>query len=165
MSADAQTETPRIGAVLYLASNRPLYLPDFLAEFHKNRPLGLLEKTGKELHRAFFRAGKSNFALELHHTPVPQAISDSVVHSTLHWPTAGAALALHPAYLSAAGAVEDRGFLTLASDLTKAIAALVSVTDALAVCWLNGPALTPAKKFAATAAECLTRDSTRSRCG
>jgi hypothetical protein len=153
MSADAQTDSPKIGAVIYLASNRPLHLPDFLAEFHKNWPLGLLEKTGKELHRAFFRAGQSNFALELHHEPVPQAITDSVVRSTLHWPTAGAALALHPAYLSAAGSVENRDFLTLASDLTKAIAALVSVTDALAVCWLNGPALNPAKKFAATARE------------
>jgi hypothetical protein len=153
MSADAQTEPQKIGAVIYLSSNRPLHLPDFLAEFHKNWPLGLLEKTGRELHRAFFRAGKSNFALELHHEPVPQAITDSVVRSTLHWPTADAALAHHPAYLSAAGSVENRGFLTLASDLTKAIAALVSVTDALAVCWLNGPALTPAKKFAATARE------------
>jgi hypothetical protein len=115
--------------------------------------LGLLEKTGKELHRAFFRAGRSKFALEMHHTPVPQAITDSVVHSTLHWPAAGAALALHPAYLSATGSVENGGFLTLASDLTKAIAALVFATDALAVCWLNGPGLTPAKKFAAMARE------------
>jgi hypothetical protein len=153
MSAAAPPEPQKIGAVLYLASNRPLHLPDFLAEFHKNWPLGLLEKTGKEPHRAFFRAGKSNFALELHHEPVPQAITDSVVHSTLHWPTAGAALALHPAYLSVAGSVENRGFLTLASDLTKAIAALLPVTDSLAVCWLNGPALNPAKKFTATARE------------
>ena len=56
MSADAQPEPQKIGAVVYLSSNRPLHLPNFFAEFHKNWPLGLLEKTGKELHRAFFRA-------------------------------------------------------------------------------------------------------------
>jgi hypothetical protein len=153
MSADAQAETPKIGAVIYLSSNRPLRLPDFLAEFHKNWPQGLLEKTGKELHRAFFRSGKSNFALEMHHTPVPQAITDSVVHSTPHWPNAAQALSPHPAYLSVAGSVENRGFLTLACDLSRAIAALLPVTDSLAVCWLNGPALNPARKFTATARE------------
>jgi len=153
MSADAQHEPQKIGAVVYLSSNRPLHLPDFFAEFRKNWPLGLLEKTGKELHRAFFRAGKSDFALEMHHTPVPQAITDSVVHAALHWPTADQVLSVHPAYLAVAGSVENRGLLTLACDLTKAIAALLPITDALAVCWLNGPALNPAKKFTATARE------------
>lgn len=153
MAADAQPETSKIGAVIYLSSNRPLHVPDFLSEFHRHWPQGLLEKTGKELHRAFFRAGQSNFALELHHAPVPQPITDSVVHSTLHWRTAGATLALHPAHLVVAGSVERGGFLTLACDLTRAIAALASVTDALAVCWLNGSALNPAKKFTATARE------------
>ncbi|HYU47741.1 MAG TPA: hypothetical protein VEK84_16390 [Terriglobales bacterium] len=153
MSADAHTEPQKTSAVLYLSSNRPLHLPDFLAEFHKNWPLGLLEKTGKELHRAFFRAGRSNFALELHHTPVPQALSGAVIHNTLHWPNAAEALSSHPAYLSATGSPGNGGVLTLASDLTKAIAALVFATDALAVCWLNGPALTPARKFAETARE------------
>jgi len=155
MSADTQSEPSNMGAVIYLASNRPLRVPDFLSEFERQWPQGLLEKTGKELHRAFFRAGQSNFALELHHTPVPQPITDSVVHSTLHWPTAGATLALHPAHLAIAGAADRRGSLTLACDLTRAAAALVSVTDALAVCWLNGCALNQAKKFTATAREML----------
>jgi hypothetical protein len=153
MSADAQPEPQKIGAVIYLSSNRPLHLPDFFAEFHKNWPLGLLEKTGKELHCAFFRAGKSDFALEMHHSPVPQAITDSVVHTTLHWPTAAPTLSLHPAHLAVAGSAKKGGFLTLACDLTKAVAALLPVTDALAVCWLNGPALNPAKKFTTTARE------------
>ncbi|MBZ5654104.1 MAG: hypothetical protein LAO56_02370 [Acidobacteriia bacterium] len=155
MSAHPQTEPHKIGAVIYLASNRPLHVPDLLSEFHRSWPQGLLEKTGKELHRAFFRSGQSNFALELHHTPVPQPITDSVVRATLHWPTAGPALALHPAHLEVAGSAERRGGLTLARDLTRAIAALVSVTDALAVCWLNGSALNPAKKFTVTAREML----------
>ena len=155
MPAEAQPETPKIGAVIYLSTNRPLRLPDFLAEFHKNWPQGLLEKTGKEPHRAFFRSGKSSFALEMHHSLVPRAITDSVVHSTLDWPNAEQALSRHPAYMSVAGSVENRAYLTLACDLTRAVAALLPVTDALGVCWLNGPALNPAKRFAATAREML----------
>src|SRR5258708_7736807 len=70
MSAESQHEAKKVGAVIYLATNRPLHLPDFLAEFHVSWPHLLLQKTGKEPHRALFRVGKSDFALELHHTPV-----------------------------------------------------------------------------------------------
>src|SRR5260221_10825976 len=74
MSAESQHEAKKVGAVIYLATNRPLHLPDFLAEFHLSWPHLLLQKTGKEPHRALFRVGKSDFALELHHTPVPQEV-------------------------------------------------------------------------------------------
>ncbi len=156
MSAEPQHEAKKVGAVIYLATNRPLHLPEFLAEFHRNWPSLLLEKTGKEPHRVLFRVAKSNFALELHHTPVPPDISDPVIHSTLHWPLAGDALAHHQAYLSAVESGENSGVLgvlNLACDLTKAIAALLPVTDSLAVCWLNGPALNASKSFVATARE------------
>ena len=156
MSAEPQPEAKKVGAVIYLATNRPLHLPEFLAEFRRNWPGLLLEKAGKEPHRALFRVGKSNFALELHHTPVPPDVSDPVINSTLHWPVAGDALAHHQAYLSAVESGENSGVLgvlNLACDLTKAIAALLPVTDSLAVCWLNGPALNASKSFVATARE------------
>lgn len=155
MSAEPQHEAKKVGAVIYLSSNRPLHLPDFFAEFHRSWPSLLLEKTGKEPHRALFRVGKSNFALELHHTPVPHDISEPVINSTLHWPVAGDALAHHQAYLSVVESEEHSGALNLACDLTKAIAALLPVTDSLAVCWLNGPALNSSKGFTATAREML----------
>lgn len=41
----------------------------------------------------------------------------------------------------------------MASDLTCAIASLLPVTDSLAVCWLNGPALNRAQTFISTAHE------------
>jgi hypothetical protein len=153
MSAETQHETKKVGAVIYLSTNRPLHLPDFLAEFHRSWPHLSLEKTGKEPHRALFRVGKSNFALELHHTPVSQDVTEPVVHSTLHWPVADAALARHRAYLSVVESGENSGVLNLACDLTKAIAALLPVTDSLAVCWLNGPALNCSESFADTARE------------
>ncbi len=109
MSAEPQHETKKVGAVIYLATNRPLRLPDFLAEFRRNWPHLSLEKTGKEPHRALFRVGRSDFALELHHTCVPQPVTELVVHSTLHWPMAAAALAHHQAHLSVAGSA---GFAT-----------------------------------------------------
>ncbi len=153
MHAAGHPEPQPLGAVIYLATNRPLHLPDFLAEFHKSWPLGLLEKRGKELHRAFFRSGQSDFALEMQHTPVPQAVTDRVARHTLHWPLAEQTLAHHVAHLALTSPADSRSPLTLACDLTKAVAALLPVTDSLAVCWLNGPALNSARKFAATARE------------
>src|SRR5271169_4185301 len=100
MPAESQHEAKKVGAVIYLSSNRPLHLPEFFAEFHQSWPNLSLEKTGKEPHRALFRVGKSDFALELHHTPVPQSVTEPVADSTLHWPMAGAALAHHRAHLS-----------------------------------------------------------------
>jgi hypothetical protein len=155
MSEEGQHETRKIGAVIYLASNRPLHLPEFFAEFHRSWPHLLLEKTGEEPHRALFRAGKSNFALELHHTPVPQEVSEPVIHSTLHWPMAGDALAHHRAYFSVTGSAASRDVLALACDLTKAVVALLPVTDALAVCWQNGSALNSSQTYAGIAREML----------
>jgi hypothetical protein len=43
--------------------------------------------------------------------------------------------------------------LCLACDPTKAIAALLPVTDSLAVCWLNAPALNSSKSRVETARE------------
>jgi hypothetical protein len=153
MSAERQLETKKVGAVIYLASNRPLRLPDFLAEFRRSWPHLSLAKTGKEPHRALFHVGHSDFALELHHTRVPQQVTDPVVNSTPHWPMAGAALAHHQAHLSVLETAENRDVLTLACDLTKAIAALLPVTDALAVCWLNGPTLNSSETFVNSARE------------
>jgi len=153
MSAESQLEAKKVGAVIYLATNRPLHLPDFLAEFHRSWPHLLLQKMGKEPHRALFRVGKSDFALELHHTPVPQEVTEPVVHTALHWPMASAALAHHKAHLSVVESAENRDVLTLACDLTKAIASLLPVTDSLAVCWLNGPALNSSESFVSTARE------------
>ena len=153
MSAESHHEAKKVGAVIYLSTNRPLHLPDFLAEFHQSWPHLSLQKTGKELHRALFRVGKSDFALELHHTPVPQEVTQPVVHATLYWPMAGAELIRHRAHLSVAQSAENSGILSLACDLTKAIAALLPVTDSLAVCWLNGPALNSSESFVDTARE------------
>jgi hypothetical protein len=153
MCAADNPEPEPFGAVIYLSTNRPLHLPDFLAEFHKSWPLGTLERTGKELHRAFFRSGRSDFALEMRHTPAAQSITDRVARHTLHWPLAEQLLASHRAHLIVTGPAESRSALTVACDLTKAIAALLPVTDSIGVCWLKGPALNLARTFINTARE------------
>lgn len=75
MSVASHNEAKKVGAVIYLSTNRPLHLTDSLTEFHQSRPHLLLQKTGKEPRHALFRVGKSDFALELHHTPVPQEVT------------------------------------------------------------------------------------------
>jgi hypothetical protein len=153
MPAESQREPTKAGAVIYLASNRPLHLPDLYAEFHENWPSQSLEKTGREPHRAFLRAGRTDFSLEFHHSSVPQAITEPVANSTLHWPTAPTVIGRHVAHLKLLGSPMSQGILTLTCDLTRAIASLLAVTDSLAVCWLNGPALNQSKTFISTARE------------
>jgi hypothetical protein len=153
MPEGLQREPTKAGAVIYLSSNRPLHLPDLFAEFRDNWPSQSLEKTGREPHRALFRSGRSDFSLEFHHSPVPPAITEPVANSTLHWPTAPAALSRHVAYLELAGSPVSQGSLTLTCDLTRAIASLLAVTDSIAVCWLHGPALNQGKTFITTARE------------
>src|SRR5215470_13038998 len=150
MAIAVHPEPERIGAFVYLSSNRPLHLPDFFAEYYKTWPLGLLERTGKEFHRATFRSGRSDFAVELKHEPVPAAVTERVSRQTLHWPLAAHALSGHPAHL-VVHSLNNRTPLSLASDLTRAIVALLPVTDSLAVCWMNGFALHSAKNFGAMA--------------
>lgn len=150
---DLYSEQQRIGAVVYLASNRPLRLADYFAEFRDNWPSLSLEKTGSEPHRVAFRVGRSNFSLELHHAPVPHAITEPVADSTLRWPTAATALSHHVAHFELSATPFGPGILALTCDLTRAIASLLPVTDSLAVCWLNGPALNPARTFISTARE------------
>ncbi len=152
-SAGPQTDPQRIAAVIYLSSNHPLHLPDFFTEFHDNWPSLTLEKTGKEPHRVFFRVGRSNFALELHHSQVSRAITEPVANTTLQWPIAAAALEHHVAHIELSGSPTGQSVLGFSCDLTRAIASLLSVTDSLAVCWLNGPALNQARTFTATARE------------
>lgn len=160
MSAEPQRESnsapAKPTAVIYLSSHRPLRLVDFFTEFHDNWPSISLEKTCHEPHRACFRAGRSEFWLEFHHSPVPDAITEPVVNSTLHWPTALTALARHVSYLEVIGLRSTHGLLTLTCDVTRAIATLLAITDSIAVCWLNGPALNQAKTFIATAREMLS---------
>ena len=48
MSVASHNEAKKVGAVIYLSTNRPLHLPDSLTEFHQSRPHLLLQKTGKE---------------------------------------------------------------------------------------------------------------------
>jgi hypothetical protein len=83
---------------------------------------------------------------------VPDAISEPVAETTLHWPGAAASIAHHVAHVELSGS-PDGGVLTFSSDLTRAVASLLPVMDSIAVCWLNGPALNSAKEFVMTAQE------------
>jgi hypothetical protein len=148
----APQEARKLGAVVYLSTQRPLRISDFIGEFHENWPSHSMEKIGKEPHRALFRTGRSDFALELRHAPVPLSITEPAANATLYWPAATAVLAGHVAHLKLSASM-GAGVLTVTCDLTRAIASLLAVTDSIAVCWLNGPALNPAKTFVATARE------------
>lgn len=54
--------------------------------------------------------------------------------------------------------MDDGETFILASDLTKAVAALLAITDSLCVCWLNAPVLALRHDFLRIASELLRVD-------
>lgn len=57
-----------------------------------------------------------------------------------------------------AATTDDGETVVLASDLTKALATLLAITDSLCVCWLSGPVLTLRDDFVGIANELLRMD-------
>jgi hypothetical protein len=111
---------------------------------------------GRNGNLAYFGSGGSHFAVELRHATIPQEVTNSALPSR-DWPDAEKDLALHVAHLKTVGSPEPGGAFRLAFDLTRAIVALLDLTDAIGVCWLNlnGSVLHPASDFAAIASETL----------
>src|ERR1700732_3558527 len=104
----SRNEARKVGAVIYLSTNRPLHLPDFLAEFHQCWPHLLPQKTGKEPPEpcsvSASPTSHSNFITR----PSRKRLLGPFVHATLHWPEADAVLAGHPAHRSVAESAENR---------------------------------------------------------
>jgi hypothetical protein len=108
ISVASRNEARKVGAVIYLSTNRPLHLPDFLAEFHQCWPHLLPQKTGKEPPEpcsvSASPTSHSNFITR----PSRKRFLGPFVHATLRWPEADAALAGHPAHRSVAESAENR---------------------------------------------------------
>jgi len=58
-----------------------------------------------------------------------------------HWPEAQKELEQHVAHLKMAASVEPNSALKTAFDLMRTIYSLLSVTDAIGICWLNASIL------------------------
>jgi hypothetical protein len=152
MSPDTSSSN-KIGAAVYLKNLGALRLSEFAHEFKQLWPSHSFLNTGKEPDAAFFQVDESEFAVHLRRTQIPASATEAVLTDTNHWPDARFVLDKHKAHLAVVGTVERGKELHFASDLTKAIVALLGVTDSMAVFWLNGPVLHPAEDFAAIAKE------------
>jgi Domain of unknown function (DUF4261) len=159
MSAEKQAGSEKLGAVIYLRTAPPLRLAEFVSKFHERWPELPLANEGRNGNLAYFGGGDSHFAIELRHATIPQEITNSALPSR-HWPDAEKDLALHAAHLKIVASPEPDGAFRLAFDLTRAIVALLDVTDPIGVCWLNssvlnGSVVHSARDFVAIASEML----------
>jgi Domain of unknown function (DUF4261) len=160
LSGEKQAGSEKVGAVIYLRTAQPLRLAAFVSKFHQRSPGLRFTNEGCDGNLTYFGTGDdSHFAIELRHETTPQAVTNSALPSR-HWPDAEKDLALHKAYLKIVASSEPDGALTLAFDLTKVIVALLCVTDAIGVCWLNGSVLSgsvvhSSQDFTAIATEML----------
>jgi hypothetical protein len=130
-------EPPRskkVGAVIYLSTNRPLHLPDFLLNSTKAGRICYSRRRARSHPRPVpCRQARLRTRTSSHARPARgYSARPSTPHCTGRRRTP--VLAGHQAHLSVAESAENSGVLGLACDLTKAIAALLPVTDSPAVC-------------------------------
>lgn len=150
--------TRKLGVAIYLKSFAPVRIEKFVSDFRKNWPETPCKVEGEEPNVARLKIGRSHVAIELRHKCVPDSLTDSVLATTLHWPTAKQDISTHTAHLAVAASINDGESVVLASNLTKAVATLLPITDSLCVCWLNGPVLTLRDDFVSIAKELLRMD-------
>lgn len=148
----------KLGAAIYLKSFALIPIQKFASHFRRNWPGTLCEAESEEPTVARLKIGLSHVAIELRRTFVPDSLTDSVLQTTLHWPTAKHDISAHTAHVAVTASIDDGETVVLASDLTKAVATLLAITDSLCVCWLNGPALTLRDDFVSVANELLRMD-------
>lgn len=148
----------KLGAVLYLKSFAPIPIERFVSCFRREGPGTPYEVEGEEPTVTRLKIGLSHIAIDLRRTLVPDSLTKSVLETTLYWPTAKHDTSTHLAHVAVAASMDDGQTFILASDLTKAVAALLAITDSLCVCWLNGPVLALRHDFLRIASELLRLD-------
>lgn len=149
----SQSASSKLGTAIYLKSYRP-FLAAFVSDFRRRWPNESLTEEGKDRNCAFFTTGDSQFVVELRNEAIPQGVTDAALPSAIrYWPTAETELAPHIAHLKIATTLETGKELDLARALTKMVVSILSVTDSIGVCWLNGPVLHSAQSFVAIASE------------
>jgi hypothetical protein len=129
-------------------------LADFISDFRKRWPNETLLDEGQQKNLAYFSVGDSSFAIELRYRPVPQGVTDEALPSAIrHWRSAKKDLASNLAHLAIATSLVDGKGLDSACALTRVVVALLSVTDSIGACWLNGPVLHTAESFVGIATQ------------
>ncbi len=149
-----EAPSSKLGAAIYLRNGGPLHLAAFVSDFEKRWPEESLIREGEDRNCAYFAVGDAQLAIELRYERIPQDVTAAVLPGSMrHWPTAETELAPHLAHLKIATTARRGRELSAASALTKTVVALLSITDSIGVCWLNGPALHSAREFIAIASE------------
>lgn len=145
----------KLGAAIYLRSFEPLADARFVSDFRSRWPETKCENETEVANRSHFKVGQSHIAIEVRPTRIPDSVSNAVLESTLHWATAKEDLSAHVAHIVVAASIEHDDTFLLAADLTKAVVSLLAISNALCVCWLNGPVLSLRDDFMKIASELL----------
>jgi len=152
---NAYSGARKLGAAIYLKSLAPIKVGEFVSDFQERWPATSCEAEDSEPAVACFKIGHSHIAIEARPTRVPNSLTRSVLETTLHWPSAEKDISAHVAHIAVAASVDEGNTVELASDLTRAVASILAITDSLCVCWANGPALTLRGDFLSIAGSLL----------
>jgi len=98
----------KLGAAIYLERFGPLPIAAFRSDFRDGWPRTKCEQGREEVGFSHFRIGMSQIAVEVRRTSVPRSVTNSVLHATLHWPTAKQDLSTRQAHIAVADSNDSR---------------------------------------------------------
>jgi len=153
---NTKTGLRKLGAVIYLEQGiSPLSVEDFLLDFYRRWPQTKCEKVEEADGCTYLKIGTCDVVVQLRRVSVPDSVTNSILDTTLHWPGAKEDLARHEAHIAVAASIQTGDTVFLASVLTRTVVSLLTVTNSLYICWLNGPALSLKDDFVDIASELL----------
>lgn len=155
MQSAPADQQKKAGAIVYLRSVKPLQLNDLGSNFRSRWPGTAIKSLGVQGNRVYLRVGQTDLAIEISKSRVPDDVTKEALALNRVWHDAQRQLAAHQSHLAVAATIDGGMSTGWAEDITKLLCALLSTTEAIGVCWLNGPVLTPTDEFIAVATEML----------
>lgn len=138
----------KIGVALYLREAKQLSAEEILRDFEKRWP-GVEIRSDASQHSTLFAVANSPFTVEIRNSRIPDDVTVEALRHNQHWAKALEQLRPHTAHIAIAANLSPSSSVSLACDLTKLASSVMALSDAIGVCWLNGPVLNSKHDFIA----------------
>ena len=159
MGEKVQNDRKALAVVIYLKDGCLPGVESLLLDFNRRWKETLLVEEGQKGNCLYFRSGDFHFAIELRNVSVPPSVTEAVLNHTQHRRRTEKLLRIHNTHFGVVASLESGRMLDLAGVFTKLLVSVLSISRALAVCWLRSALLCSARDFIEVAESMLRNGS------